>query len=98
MEWYISAHRTDGTEILGNLDFQGRINARDYKRTNRYKALVKWAEQINSGHNPARVYYWTIRAGYNGRPVQYVYTETAKYDIWKGTFGAGAQLADMLKK
>lgn len=37
MKVYIEAFRADGSEILGNLDGQTNIVARNYKRTHAYK-------------------------------------------------------------
>lgn len=39
MKIYIEAYRSDGTQILGNLDGQGVLHAKQYKRTNHYKHL-----------------------------------------------------------
>ncbi len=37
MKVYIEAFRADGSQILGNLDGQAAIVARDYKQTHAYK-------------------------------------------------------------
>jgi hypothetical protein len=39
MKYYVEAYRSDGSQVLGNLDGQAVIRARDYKRTNIYKRL-----------------------------------------------------------
>jgi hypothetical protein len=40
MKFYIEAYYCDGAPILGNCDGQGVMNARQYKRNSRYKALL----------------------------------------------------------
>lgn len=40
MFFYIEAYSKDGEEILGNLDGQGILLVKSYKRTNHYKRLV----------------------------------------------------------
>ena len=39
MKIYIEAYYKDDTQKLGNLDGQGIIRAKNYKRTNHYKML-----------------------------------------------------------
>jgi hypothetical protein len=71
MDWYVSAHRQDGSEILGNLDMQGRINAKQYKRTDHYKNLLKKVGPDEN--NTGRPYYYQIHTGYDGPVVETIY-------------------------
>jgi hypothetical protein len=41
MKVYIECYRADGSQILGNLDGQAVLHARNYKRTSAYKRLAK---------------------------------------------------------
>lgn len=41
MKVYVEAFYEDGTRKLGNLDGQGVITAKDYRKTNMYKALKR---------------------------------------------------------
>lgn len=47
-KFYVEAYYADGTPILGNLDGQGIIYAKSYKRTLHYKELVnrKFRESV----------------------------------------------------
>lgn len=49
MKVYIEAYDGSGRQMLGNLDGQGVINARQYKRTDRYKALSTFRTLHNRG-------------------------------------------------
>jgi hypothetical protein len=95
-EIYVSAHREDGSSILGNLDGQGRISAKNYRRTNHYKSLH--GRQGPDKFNKHRPYYWCIRNGYDGPVLETILSEKAKYDSWKGTWGAGVVLKEAIKK
>jgi hypothetical protein len=41
MKYYIEAYYSDDTPILGNCDGQGILYAKQYKRTDHYKELLK---------------------------------------------------------
>ena len=55
MRTYIQAYRQDGSQILGNLDGQDSLDARDYRRTTRYRAL-----HGGTFHRCPRVAYWRV--------------------------------------
>jgi len=39
MKYYIEAYYADGSQILGNMDGQGVLHCRQYRRTDHYKFL-----------------------------------------------------------
>lgn len=58
MKVYIECFHADGKEILGNLDGQAVIHAKNYRRTNAYKRLkniVKNPKWMNGKVDHAKV-------------------------------------------
>lgn len=55
MKYYVEAFDEDDRQILGNLDGQTVIHAKDYRRTQHYKALVN-----NTIRASQRVALWRI--------------------------------------
>ena len=56
MKHYVEAYNGEGRQVLGNLDGQGVISARNIKRTDHYKMLI-------SGTNRpkwSRIKFWKI--------------------------------------
>lgn len=69
MKHYIEAYAGDGSVMLGNLDGQGVIYARSYKRTMQYKRLI---------YSPSsRVFYYRILKGLPNelREVEIIYND-----------------------
>ena len=65
--YYIESYYNDGREILGTINGQGIISARQYKRTNRYK----WMRGINTPNERkySMVAYFVI-TDYDGKPIE----------------------------
>jgi hypothetical protein len=61
MIYYIQAYHEDDTPCLGNGDFQGILNAKDYKRTSHYKNMLR-----HSTRSDIKVSYYLVRRGYDG--------------------------------
>ena len=75
MTYYIQAYDDKNQQILGNLDGQAMIEAKDLTRTQRYKELP-WVKTLNG-----RVYYYLIeqldKGKYlEGTIIEKVYSET----------------------
>jgi len=68
MKYYVEAFDHNCKEILGNLDGQGVINAKQYRRTNFYKSLHT-RKTLNN-----RVYKYHIVTE-SDRTVEIVYNE-----------------------
>jgi hypothetical protein len=53
MKYYIEAYDTEDKPMLGNMDGQGVIYARAYRRTQRYKSLFELIQKT-------KVHYYSI--------------------------------------
>lgn len=67
MRHYVEAYDADNMQILGNLDGQTVLHARDYRRTARYKAMVNNTLMVSN-----RVAYWRI-VDENGNTIEVIF-------------------------
>src|SRR5690606_20481075 len=69
-KYYVEAYDHEGKQILGNLDGQGVIKAKNYRRTQHYKKLYQGKVGSSS-----RVHCWKI-VDENGNVLEVIYKPT----------------------
>lgn len=65
MKHYVEAYQADGSQILGNLDGQAVLHAKDPRRTKHFKRLESGQDRPTH----SRVYRWRVEPANGGKPI-----------------------------